>query len=72
MYRFYVKTHKGRHDPQRKENMCVKTKSVVSETYFSTSIMLLSKALLNIFICETYSAPSRNLRVYIMDTTYAV
>ncbi|XP_066362058.1 uncharacterized protein [Miscanthus floridulus] len=25
-YRFYVKTHKGRHDPKRKENMCVKIK----------------------------------------------
>ena len=34
--------------------------------------MLVSKALLNIFICETHSAPSRSPRVYTVDITYSL
>ena len=37
-YRYNVNIHKGRHDPQRKGNLCVKTKCAVSVTYFSTPL----------------------------------
>jgi hypothetical protein len=47
----------------------VKTPCAVSVIYFGTQ---LSIALLNISICETHSAPSRGLGVYIVDTTYVV
>jgi hypothetical protein len=69
---FYVNTYKGRHDPKRKDNLYVKTNCAVSEIYFSTSITLLPKALLNIFICETHIAPNKSPGVYIVDITYAV
>jgi hypothetical protein len=40
--------HKG------KITCVLKTKCAVNVTYFSTSITLLSKELLNIFICESF------------------
>ena len=36
------------------------------------SVTWLSKALPNIFICKTHSAPSRGLGVYIVDTIYVL
>ena len=37
-YRFYVNEHKGRHDPTKGPNLCVKTLSAVSVIYFSTPL----------------------------------
>jgi hypothetical protein len=58
---FYVNEHKGRHDPTKGSNLCVKTLCVVSVIYFSTPLCRCQENYLTFFYAK-HTVPQAEAR----------
>jgi hypothetical protein len=69
---YYVKTHKGRHDPQRWHNLCVKTLCAVSVTYLSTLLRCCQKHYLTFLYAKhtVRQAEARDFTLWILRMQY--